>query len=344
MLDFIRNKAQKSVLKFVIVLIILPFVFIFGGYFSSSSRLQISGNESPVVTVNGEPIPYGTYQTLLDSQLKRFSGINKEKIPPELSKIVQHQTLQSLIQELLWSQLADQIGIKISEVELEKTIREDPNFKVDGKFNSDFYLNRLRPFFEENYGQSYEVKLNQELKVIKVKELVQRALPFTNLETADQFLLNYTELNLEYVRVPKNLNETQSEHSPDAASLTKEIIATWQKGSLNKDWLKKNSLTEITTGLKPLKAIINLFPESTETLLACVLKEPNGLCPEPIDTKNHYLVVKLIEYKKPEPKLLEEKKNSLREQGKLTKAHLILSNYLQQMQKEAKIKSAIDLP
>src|SRR3990167_3139713 len=240
MLDFIRNKAQKSVLKFVIVLIILPFVFIFGGYFSSS-RLQISGNESPVVTVNGEPIPYGTYQTLLDSQLKRFSGINKEKIPPELSKIVQHQTLQSLIQELLWSQLADQIGIKISEVELEKTIREDTNFKVDGKFNSDFYLNRLRPFFEENYGQSYEVKLNQELKVIKVKELVQRALPFTNLETADQFLLNYTELNLEYVRVPKNLNETQSQHSPDAASLTKEIIATWQKGSLNKDWLKKNS-------------------------------------------------------------------------------------------------------
>ncbi|MBW2502355.1 MAG: SurA N-terminal domain-containing protein [Deltaproteobacteria bacterium] len=190
MLDLLRRKAQSPLIQGTILIIALVFIFWgVGGY---------RGSQNVVAQVNDEIIPYEefqkTYERLANQYSEQFGGT----IPKGLLETIdlEGQVLEQLIQRSLLRQGAREMGIMVSDVEVQQSLENMEAFRSNGVFNVELYKSILSS--SGMTPTSFEDAMRTDLLAGKAIEALSRFAKLTPLETREQFNFDNEEISIEY--------------------------------------------------------------------------------------------------------------------------------------------------
>ena len=155
MLERIREGSQGIAAKTVLGLVILTFAISgIGSYINSKA-------DASVATVNGVEISKSAFDQAYQNGRARLQsqfGEMAEQLLADESYIANFRksVLDRLVVEELQQQQAKDLGIRVSDEQIRKAIREMPQFQQAGEFNNDIYLASLRQAgFRPNQFRDY---------------------------------------------------------------------------------------------------------------------------------------------------------------------------------------------
>jgi len=192
MLKFMRENTGSWIIKILLGLIVLVFVFLGMGSLGSKR-----GNE--VAKVNDQPITMDeynrSYQNILDQMRQRFGDNLNDEILGMLQ--VKKQALDRLIDERLISSEADRLKISVSEQELRNSLLDIPAFRLNGAFDLATYKmvltrNRMSP---ESFEQMQSAALRQQ----KVRDLVFSTISVSDQEAKEWYTNGKAEVGIDYL-------------------------------------------------------------------------------------------------------------------------------------------------
>jgi len=143
MLERIREGSQGVTAKIVLGLVILSFALAgIGSYLGSPS-------DQPVAVVNGQKISQTTFSRAYENERSRleqqfgeyFTQISSD---PSYMARVRDNVVERLVQQELQTQLANDLGLRVSDKALKDEIRGLPYFQIGGQFSNDRYIQVIR--------------------------------------------------------------------------------------------------------------------------------------------------------------------------------------------------------
>lgn len=140
MLQDIRENAQGTIAKIIIGLLIVSLSIwgmdaIVGGF----------SGEPEVATVNGDEITEREYLRVVQIESQRRLSEMDNPDPSLLDEDqVRRDVLESLIQEKVMTQDAENQGLELSDQDIDSLITQMPQFQVDGSFNRDRFVATVR--------------------------------------------------------------------------------------------------------------------------------------------------------------------------------------------------------
>jgi peptidyl-prolyl cis-trans isomerase D len=191
MLELLRKQAKSPVLQAIVIIIIL--VFIFWG-----TNMGGNNTRDAVATVNGEAVTLSAYSReysrMIDSLSEQFGGPLPKNLIAGLG--IKEQVLQRLVQQTLLVQGAQQMGLMVSNWEIQNEIITQPFFQVAGVFNNDRYKQLLAQ--NKMTPKQYEESLRLELLAAKVNSRLGEFAVLTDEELDQRFAFNNNEIKLAY--------------------------------------------------------------------------------------------------------------------------------------------------
>jgi peptidyl-prolyl cis-trans isomerase D len=155
MLEDIREKSQGLTAKIILGLIILTFAVAGVGSYTNSV-------DTSVATVNGEAISQQAFNKAYQAQRGRMAqqfGEMFDTLSNDASYMANFRqgVLDNLINEKLIDQNSEALAIRVSDLRLKETIREMPEFQVDGAFDNNRYLAIINQagFFQSSDFRDY---------------------------------------------------------------------------------------------------------------------------------------------------------------------------------------------
>ncbi|MFO7995158.1 MAG: SurA N-terminal domain-containing protein [Marinobacter sp.] len=140
MLQDIRDNAQGTIAKVIIGLLIVSLSIwgmdaIVGGF----------SGEPEVATVNGEDITEREFMRVVQMESQRRLSEMDNPDPSMLDEDrVRSEVLESLIQEKVMTQDAEEQGLELSDQDIDSLITQMPQFQVDGTFSRDRFVSAVR--------------------------------------------------------------------------------------------------------------------------------------------------------------------------------------------------------
>ena len=220
MLSTIRKSTGSWLIKFILGIIVIVFVFWGVGSFRSQ-RLNV------LTKVNGEDILVESYHlahaNMLDNYKQMFGGQIPEGFLDRID--IKQQVLNGLINETLIRQAASEMGILVSDIEVQNIILEIPAFKHNGAFDQRLYERSLRG--ARLTPAVFEAQVRQQLLTDKLKILLFSGLAVTEAEARDHYMFENEEINLSYVLI--NASECETE-----VNATKQDLTLWYESHSEK--------------------------------------------------------------------------------------------------------------
>ena len=138
MLEDIREKSQGLTAKIILGLIILTFAVAGVGSYTNSV-------DTSVATVNGDAISQQDFNKAYQAQRNRMAqqfGDMFDTLSNDSNYMANFRQgiVDNLINEKLIDQSSDSLAIRVSDKRLKDTIRQMPEFQVDGAFDNNRYL------------------------------------------------------------------------------------------------------------------------------------------------------------------------------------------------------------
>ena len=192
MLDLLRKKTQSPFIQGTILIIVL--VFIFWGVGSG-----INDNLNIVATVNNEGIPYEDFQKAYNQLTTQYRNQFGGNLPKGLLENLdlESQTMDQLIQRTLLRQGAREMGIMVSNLEVQQAVEKMEAFRTNGSFNVEQYKNILSS--SGMMPSSFEASMRTDLLSGKVLSHLARFAKLTPLEVNEQFGFDNKEISIEYI-------------------------------------------------------------------------------------------------------------------------------------------------
>jgi len=194
MLSLMRKHAKSYLIKVLIAIIAIVFVFYFGYSFRSDEG-------SKIATVNGELITgteYGkAYHNLLEALQRQYGSMWSESLIQAFD--LKNRALQGLIEEKLLSQEARRMGLEVTEDEIKAEILSYPAFQNQGAFDQRRYhmvlsQNRMTP-------EDFERTLSQMLLTEKMSQFLTAFLPSTEQELREYYAFKNRKVKIQYLTV-----------------------------------------------------------------------------------------------------------------------------------------------
>lgn len=143
MLEKIREGSQGPLAKIILGAVILSFALAgIGSYLGQTT-------EQPVAEVNGVKITQTEFNRAYQNERSRLEQQFGEYFAqiaadPNYMAQIRQGVIDRLVQQELQTQLAADLGLRVSDESIRKTILELPYFQIGGKFNNDRYLQVIR--------------------------------------------------------------------------------------------------------------------------------------------------------------------------------------------------------
>ncbi len=176
MLHFMRKHAKFFYIFFF--LIIISFVFFYVGPVDRNSNTVL-------VEIGNSKIYLDEYWKTYDRLKDFYRDIYKDRFDDKLEKKLdlKDKALEMLLDERLLAMKARQMGLAVSDRELQEAIMNEPAFKREGVFRRNIYLrtlqlNRLTP-------RNYENSKRQELLINKMRSIIEDAATLTPEDISD---------------------------------------------------------------------------------------------------------------------------------------------------------------
>jgi len=192
-LSLMRRHAKSWLIKFLIGMIAVVFIFYFGYSFTSRGGVKMG-------YVNGEPITgteyQKTYQHLLEALQREYKNVWSENLIEAFD--LRNRALENLINQKLVSQEARRIGLDVTEKEIQKEILAYPAFQSGGRFDESRYRallsqNRMKP-------EDFEASIAQELLQRKLRQFLMTFSPVTEQEVLDQYTFSNQKAKISFVQ------------------------------------------------------------------------------------------------------------------------------------------------
>jgi peptidyl-prolyl cis-trans isomerase D len=191
MLDLLRRKAQSPYLQATVLVIIIVFVFWgVGG--------QNSGIRNAVATINGKAITVQEYQQAYNQTIEQYRQQFGGTLPDGFIEAfnMKQQVLNELIQKALLEQGGEEMGLYVSDMELQQAIQNMPIFQNNGVFDKLRYKevlkgSRLTP-------TKFEIGTRTDLLVTKVVNRLQAFSQVLPGEIENRFAYLNSEMKVEY--------------------------------------------------------------------------------------------------------------------------------------------------
>ncbi len=173
MLHFMRKHAKFFYI--FLFLVIISFIFFYVG--------PVDRNQNPVVIEIGKDKIYlDEYWRVYDRLRDFYRDIYQDKFDADMEEKLnlKEKALETLLEERLLLIKARQIGLTVTDKELQDAIMHEPAFMRDGRFSKDIYLrtlqiNRLTPRY-------YEEMKRRELLLKKIRSLIEESVTLTELD------------------------------------------------------------------------------------------------------------------------------------------------------------------
>jgi peptidyl-prolyl cis-trans isomerase D len=163
-LEIMRKHAKFFYFLFVIV--IISFVFWGVGTVDKSTSVGLAEIGDQKISVEEY---WRTYERIRNIYRESAKGQLPEDFEKKLK--LKELVLNNLVEDKVLMISAKQMGITVTDDELQNAITSDPNFMRDGVFRKDIYfrtldLNRITPEF-------FEASMRQQLIIGKIKGLIE---------------------------------------------------------------------------------------------------------------------------------------------------------------------------
>ena len=191
MLDLLRRKAQSPYLQGTVLMIII--VFVFWGVGGNNS-----GARNAVATVNDQPITVQEYQQAYSQTIEQYRDQFGGTLPDGFIDAfnMKQQVLNELIQKVLIQQGGEEMGIFVSDMEVQKAIKSMPIIQNNGVFDNLRYKevlkgSRLTP-------TKFEVGTKTDLLVSNVIKRLQSFSKVLPSEIDDRYYYENSEMKVDY--------------------------------------------------------------------------------------------------------------------------------------------------
>lgn len=193
MLRFMRENTGSWIIKIILGLIVIVFIFLGMGSMQSNR-----GNR--VATVNDIPITMDEYNRSYQSTIEQIRQRFGNNLSDELIKMLQvkKQAMDRLIEERLVDNEADRLDIKVSDKEVQDSLFAIEAFKKNGTFDLPTYrmvltANRLIP-------NTFEAMQKETLRRAKVTDIVLNSIKVSDIEAREWYIQNNSEVAVDYVK------------------------------------------------------------------------------------------------------------------------------------------------
>ncbi|MEA2058966.1 MAG: SurA N-terminal domain-containing protein [Thermodesulfobacteriota bacterium] len=191
MLRVMRENTGSWIIKFLLGVIVLVFIFLGMGSIGSKNR-------NTVASVNGEPITMSEYKQSYQNVLSQMRSRFGDNLNDELLEMLQvkKQALDRLIEERLIFEEAEKLKIEISDKDVRDSLLRVSAFRKNGVFDIDTYKrvlarNRLTP-------ETFEQMQKSSLKTSQVRDLILGSIAVSDMEAQAWYKLQNTSISIDY--------------------------------------------------------------------------------------------------------------------------------------------------
>ncbi|HKN18544.1 MAG TPA: SurA N-terminal domain-containing protein [Dissulfurispiraceae bacterium] len=163
MLKSMRKHARFFYVLFIIV--ILSFIFWGVGTVDKSSAPSVA-------EIGKEKVTAEEYWRAYDQMRATLRETYKDQFNEEMEKKLnlKEVVLSSLIAEKVLEAAASDVGVTVSDQELQEVITHEPSFMRDGVFNRDIYFRVLQ--LQRQTPETFESSLRQQLIAARMRQLI----------------------------------------------------------------------------------------------------------------------------------------------------------------------------
>ncbi|HLA28766.1 MAG TPA: peptidylprolyl isomerase [Syntrophales bacterium] len=210
MLELMRRHARNWIMKLLLGIIIIVFIFYFGSL-GENDRADI------IATLDGNAIFYvdfqREYQKLVDLLRERYGRNLTDEQLKELN--LKEQAVDNLIKQAIVMKKAEELKIRASDAEVREAILSYPDFQRNGLFDQRIYehtlrLNRMSP-------DNFEAQQRKILITKKLEELILSGVHVSEKEVFDLYRFQNEKINVKFLKV--SLKNYTKRIKPDRQAL-----------------------------------------------------------------------------------------------------------------------------
>lgn len=216
LLGLMRKHSKSWLIKTMIAVIAIVFVFFFGYSFHEKEGAKVA-------VVNGELITgveyRKAYAELLEAMQRQYGSMWSDTLIEAFD--LRKRALQGLIDERLLSQEARRIGLSVTEEEIRNEIISYPAFQFQGRFDERRYFallsqNRMEP-------EDFESTIAQALLKDKLSQFLGTFLPVTEEEAWEYYDFLNQQVKISFLTLsPDNYLDSVELDSGDIAAYFEE--------------------------------------------------------------------------------------------------------------------------
>jgi len=194
MLQLMRKHAKSWMMKVILGIIIVVFVFYFGA-------MRGDKQTETIAVIDGSRLTYAEfskeYQNIIDAYRQRYGNNLTDDMLKQLNP--RKMAFDNLANQVILLRKADEFKLDVSDEELKANIFSIPSFQIEGKFNKTLYervlrQNRLTP-------EEFEVSHKKMLKIGKLERLIKESVKVSEKEVYDIYKIQFEEINAHYIKV-----------------------------------------------------------------------------------------------------------------------------------------------
>ena len=171
---------------------------------SSCISVHLAGATPPkgLVTIGEQLITFGDYrkeyQNLLDMYRQRLGQNLTEEVIKSLN--LKQQALDNLVNQTVLLAKAEEMGIRVSDEEVQAIIAYQPAFQRDGVFDPKRYEQLLR--YQKMSPEEFEALQKKALMAAKVQDIFRQGVMVSDKEISDLYRLQSERVNVELFKLP----------------------------------------------------------------------------------------------------------------------------------------------
>ncbi len=192
MLNAMRENAGSWIIKVLLGIIVVAFIFMGAGSFNARRASQVAKVNGDVITINAYQQAY--YNVLENLRAQFGNSLNDDMIK---MLNVKQQALDGLIDTTLLRQAAEKNGLIVPDSELAESIAQIPAFQKNGMFDKQRYKillaqNRLTP-------ESFEAMQKDAVLMARLRSLITNNAKVSDSESMEWYNWENTAIDINYV-------------------------------------------------------------------------------------------------------------------------------------------------
>ena len=192
MLNIMRKKAGSWLIK--VILFVIVVVFIFWGFGSYRNR-----QTTQVAEINGTVITFDAYYQFYQNLLEQYRRIYGGRLDDNMLKMLRlkETALDNSVQRILMLQEAERLGIQATKKEVADAIFKIEAFQKNGVFNADQYRYLLAS--NNIAAEDFEKDQREMLIIERLRNIILEGVTVSEADAHQWYDWQNTQINLSYL-------------------------------------------------------------------------------------------------------------------------------------------------